>query len=110
MENRHDQEQPQQKTATTATSSASDSETTLIEIGAFSSGKKLVGLKQKSDSTNSSYTTATTQDCILEFFLTMGFELTFLPHGHISLKVPNVKFDFDVSVDSMLLLTQASKT
>ena len=31
-------------------------------------------------------------------------------YGHISLKVPNVKFDFDVSVDSMQLLTHASKT
>ena len=45
MENRHDQEQPQQKTATTATSSASDSETILIEIGAFSSGKKTRGIE-----------------------------------------------------------------
>ena len=32
------------------------------------------------------------------------------PSGHISLKVPNVKFDFDVSVDSMQLLTHTLKT
>ena len=32
------------------------------------------------------------------------------PYGHISLKVPNVKFDFDVSVDRMQLLMHASKT
>ena len=32
------------------------------------------------------------------------------PSGHISLKVPNVEFDFDVSVDSMQLLTHTLKT
>ena len=31
-------------------------------------------------------------------------------HGHISLKVPKVEFDFDVHVDSILFLTQTSKT
>ena len=29
---------------------------------------------------------------------------------HLSLKVPNVKFDFDVSVDSMQLQTDTSKS
>ena len=32
------------------------------------------------------------------------------PYGHISLKVPNVEFNFDVSVGSMQLLTHTSKT
>ena len=45
MENRHDQEQAQQKTATTATSSASDSETTLIKIWGFLFWKKTRGIE-----------------------------------------------------------------
>ena len=33
-----------------------------------------------------------------------------LPYGHISLKVPNVDFNFNVSADSIHLLTHTSKT
>ena len=43
-------------------------------------------------------------------FLVSTLTLIMSPPGHISLKVPNVKFNFDVSVDSMQLLTHTSKT
>ena len=38
------------------------------------------------------------------------FRLLYFPSGHISLKVPNVEFDFDACVDSIQFLTHTSKT
>ena len=44
--------------------------------------------------------------------LGLGLEKVHVMKGpeHLSLKVPNVKFDFDVSVDSIQLQTDTSKS
>ena len=57
--------------------------------------------------------------CIEFEYLTLIFKSSIysiptggVPEGpeHLSLKVPNVKFDFDVSVDSIQLQTDTSKS
>ena len=54
------------------------------------------------------------QSIIVPFRLRTNFlirlKVLLFPLEHLSLKVPNVKFDFDASVDSMQILTHTSKT
>ena len=54
------------------------------------------------------------QSIIVPFRLRTNFlirlKVLLFPPEHFSLKVPNVKFEFDASVDSMQILTHTSKT